>query len=569
MKNKATKIVCVGLTALMATTGLAACKDKKDPFGLTEAQKATMTELVVGVYNGGLGSAWVDELARKFMDMYAEESFETGKKGVYITSIPKKKEYDNHETFIANIKAGSEIADVYINTGDNFKLYEENQVALDMTELIMEDAYDENGEISKNGTTSIADRLLPYFMEANNFGTAENAKYYHLPYEWGIRGFIYDHDLFEAEGWLDYSGYDGTPKTTTEFINLLQRISDKGYWGYTFSKQNASFYWHDYQYGFLAQYEGEKEAMLNLTYDGVATFAPNTFDAATCSTEGITTDPTTGIQSVTITDENAWLLAAQTGKTEYVKFIREVLNSAYYDPQSVSQTFDAAQGSFISSNMPSKTRIAMLFDGEWWENEARNVFETNGKMNPAWAYGERDFRFIPVPQATGGKNEQYSFFINGAGPCFINKATQKADLAKKWVQLMYSNTGCNVILKNTGMTLPMDFKIDAETEDAITPFALSTYKMKTSKDVKVYMANATQPNVNRFATNSTLNMSGYATQMLSSAPRSAENRELAEFSNVVSYFFENPSITAATWNNGMRLYYSKSKWEASYNAYFG
>lgn len=584
-KNNVTKIMCVGLTALMATTSFAACGGGGETSsGLTEAQKANMTELVVGVYNGGLGTTWVDELASKFQTMYAGVEFEPGKKGVYITSVPKKREYDQVDSFINNIKAGAEIADVYINTGDNFEKYVENNVALDMTALINEDVYDANGEISANGTTSIADRLLPYFMTADNFGTTDNPKYYHLPYEWGIHGFIYDRDLLtepyaegsqeslltKADGSYKYTGYEGTPKTTTEFKTLLQEISDKGYYGYTFSKNDAGFYWHDYQYGFLAQYEGEDEAMLNLTYDGVATFAANTFDAATCSEEGITTDPTTGIQSVTITDENAWLLASQTGKTEYVKFIRDILNSSYYDPNVVglTQTFDIAQGSFVTSIMSGKTRIAMLFDGEWWENEARNSFTTLGKMNANWAYGKRDFRFMPIPQAEGGENEKYSFFINGAGPCFINKNTKKADLAKKWVQFMYSNTGCNVILKNTGMTLPMDFTIDAETESQITPFALSTYKLKTSPDVKIYMANATQPDVNPFAVNSTLNMTGYAQQMLSNVPVSAGSTQTGINQNVVKYLVENSPITATTWNNGMKSMYSKEKWQESYNAYF-
>lgn len=586
MSKKMKKLCCIGLTAMVACSTIMAtgCGGASGNSGNSDSQfenryddeaKKEMTQLTVGVYKGGLGYAWAQELAKIFEEKYKDVSFEEGKKGVYVSIQPKKLEYEA-TTLISNMQGGVENADVYIVSGNTMKEYLEGDVALNITSALTENAYDENGEVTftvdangkaiSNGTQSILDRIDPYFADAYNYGTDTAPTYYHLPYEWGIRGFVYDHDLFEEEGWLTYSGYDGVPKTTTEFLDLLGKIEKAGYYGYTMSPNDAGFYTHDYGYAFLAQYEGEDEALLNLTYDGVATFAANTFDAATVAAEGINV-ATDGTQSVTITEANAWLLSQQTGKKEYVNFLRQVINSKYFDPNVIGQTqsFTEAQKSFILS-CTTGTRIAMLFDGEWWENEAKTQFESMGKRNPAYGYGKRDFRFMPVPQAAGGVNEKQSFAITGAGPCFVNKKTQHADLATKWVQMVYSVTGCKTVLKNTGMTLPMDFTMSQEELNGITPFARSTYNIKKSDDIKVYTVSTEQKGVNAFALNGEMVMTGYGRNLSAKAPMA--NGSEANQNNVFTYFLDNLSFTADKWMEGSASLYSKADWTAAYNKYF-
>ena len=129
-----------------------------------------------------------------------------------------------------------------------------------VTSLFMEKVYDEKGEISANGTKSLLDRIDPGIAAAFNYGTKQDPIYYLVPYEWGMKGFIYNHDLFQKKGWLTYSGVGGVPKTTEEFIDLLNKISDAGYIAYTLSLENEQ-YLHEYQYGFLAQYEGRGKSV--------------------------------------------------------------------------------------------------------------------------------------------------------------------------------------------------------------------------------------------------------------------------------------------------------------------
>ncbi len=588
MRTKMKKLFCVSLTAMLAfstvatgcfggggggnsdagTSGLpdSGFNDRYD-----SSQKADRTQLTVGVYDGGLGYAWAQQLAYTFEEKYKDVSFETGKTGVYVSIQNKKLEYEP-DTLIPNLQGNVEKVDVYIVSGSGFEKYLEADVALDMTDVMTEKVYDANGEVAESGTKSIVDRIDPYFVDAYNYGTTAEPKYMHIPYEWGIRGFVYDYDLFEEEGWLTYSGYDGVPKTTAEFIDLLNKINVAGYYGYTMSPGDAGFYVHDYQHGFLAQYEGEEKAMLNLTYDGTATFAAGTFDAATCTAEGITTAED-GTQSVTITDENAWLLSQQAGKNEFVKFLRQIIDEKYFSPtvKGNTQSFTEAQKEFIMSAMPGQTRIAMLFDGEWWENEARTQFNSMNEINTAYGYGKRDFRFMPIPQAEGGVNEKQSFLISGSGPCFINKNTQQAKLAKLWIQMMYSQTGCKTILQNTGMTLPMEDFTMSETELAnLTPFARSTYKIKTSEDIEIYMVSTEQQGLNQFAVNGRLPMSGYGYQLSATTPKSStQATQTITANNVFTYFLDNLGFTAEKWIEGSATLYSKTAWEASYDEYFG
>ena len=595
--KKLTKICSLALTGLMLCSGFVACKgpanDSNGRDDLTDEQKASRTELKVGIYEGGLGKDWIYDFMTAFEEKYKDVSFEAGKKGIYISPESKK---DGYSTLITDITYNRAKQDVYINTGVSFEEYVEKGVALDMTKYVKANVYDANGEVvisgtkgaevtAGGGTQSIMDRLNPYFLKIDNFGTESNPVFYSLPYEWCLHGFIYDYDLLKNENLLKYDGLDGTPETVDEYFELLDALSLKGISTFVCSMSEARWYWNDLQYGFVAQYEGEDRALLNLTFDGEATFSDGTFTADECEAEGVLTRTNAKgekEQYVTITEENAWMLSRQAGKTEYIKFLRKLMSTKYADDSLFGGGlgYRKAQHDFLASANKSEGRIAMLLDGEFWENEARPDFNELGMINKDFAYGKRDFRFMPIPQANGGKNEKPTFFVNGSGPCFINAKTTKADAAGAFVQYLYSNYGANLILKNTSMTLPIDFEILPEVESSITPFALNTYKLKTSDDVNIVMANANQLGVNEFAKylidegNGSVNaliMSGYAGDSLKSkVPASDAQSDANKFvvsNDAPSYFFNNLNITAQKWNDGVKPFYNKTDWTKAWEAF--
>ncbi len=577
MKGK--KFLCMLMATLTVGTAFAGCfggggsgsSDDGTRNDLTSEEKAGKTELKIGVYEGGYGYAWALEVAREFEALYADTSFEEGKEGVFVTVAHKKDEY---LTLPESIDLGIETEDVYIASGSDFKKYMSLGVAQDMTNIMSKPVYDANGEVVVNGTgtQSILDRMNPDIKNLLNRGTEAAPKYYSLPYEWSLYGFVYDYELLGPSNMdiLNYSGYQGTPKTTTEFFDMLDKIADAGYYGYTFSINDAQWYWTSFQHTTLAQYEGEAEAMLNLTLDGVATFDAGTFDAATCTAEGIAVDATTGEQSVTITDQNAWLLAYQNGKTKYVEFARQFINEKYYAPDVVNgqQTFSMAQNKYVSS-LNTGTRIAMIHEGDWWENEAKATLNSMAQRNPNWGYGKRDFRLMPYPQFEGGKEtDKYGFFSSGAGPCFISKRCTKVNVAEKFLQFMYSNTGCNLILKTNGLTLPMDFEIKSEYASSISKFAKSVHDLKQSDEVKIYTAHTEMNGVSDYSRNLANPMTGYG-RFMASKPQTNENKpnEYATSFNPVQYFTNNASLTVETWMNGVARLYNKADWTAAYNKY--
>lgn len=121
-------------------------------------------------------------------------------------------------------------------------------------------------------------------------------------------------------------------------------------------------YWAGISSAYLAQYEGTESAALNYTYKGEYTFRnlpQSTLDVFTdefCAENGITNN-NDGTYTVTITPSNAWLLAYQSGKDSYIKFMRNVIDPEYYDNNRYLQSYDylMAQTTFVLSKLGKKS----------------------------------------------------------------------------------------------------------------------------------------------------------------------------------------------------------------------
>ena len=544
--------------------------DKKFNNRYTKEEKANMTELKVGVYNGGIGYEWAKKMAIEFEEMYKNEHFENGKTGVYINVVAEKEGWEQLNDLLAT---GQETCDIYYLSDHDFKDYVDLDknicLAKDVTDILEEKVYKDNGELAVAGETatkSMLDKQEPYFGWAWNEGTETDPVYYAFPYEYCLKGFIYDHDAIGK--FMDYDGWKGTPKTTDDFIDLLDRISDN-YTGITFAAQDsAATYTHMFQWGFIAQYEGEEGAMLNLTYDGECTFEANSFPADVIAAEKAANrmvENPDGTLTATITEENAYLLSQQTGKKKLAEFVRNILKQEYIDSNiiGVSQTYSEVQKGFLySAADPTKKRIAMIFEGEWWENEARTYFDSMARdIDGKYGYGKRDFRFMPIPQAEGGVNEKYTMLTNGAGHAFVNKNTTVYEAAKKWIQFQHSESSLKLFLKQTGCTLPYDFEMSADDLKQCSPFAASAYEMKNSDEFQILHVNQNQPGISDFARLTTLPMTGYGLKIRS------ENEKGKSIDNLFKYMANNLSFSAQSFMDGMAKIYNRKDWTDAYNAY--
>lgn len=195
----------------------------------------TQTQLYVSNLNFGIGYDWLNKVKRRFETVYAEESFETGKKGIQVI-IDTENQVNGAWLIIPNSSW-----DVYFNENLPFNDYVSQGQLLDISDVVKAPAY---------GETKTIERKLTDDQKASV--TAYDGKYYVLPHYEAYRGLSYnvkvfeDNKLFFAENkdngnggfvvsakdkrslgpngktgvidGVDYSYDDGLPATVDEFF---------------------------------------------------------------------------------------------------------------------------------------------------------------------------------------------------------------------------------------------------------------------------------------------------------------------------------------------------------------
>lgn len=553
--------------------GLSGCKTEEDP----KKMYADRTWLSVGVYDGGVGTQWIKNLKAEFEETYKDVHFEEGKTGVYIDVIPKKLPYER-DTLIANLQAGNETADIYYTANhDNYTFYRSG-VCADIDDMMKAKAYDDNGAlavavdpetgaVAYNGTKAIVDKTDDYYVESFK---QSDGKYYSLPFEDSIIGFVYDHELFIDNGWLHENG-DGEvtdyPKTMNQFFALLDKIVNAGCIPFTYSPSDASFYTSCIVSAIAAQYEGLETYAIHSNYGGEVgtsyTFPAGTYTQAECSANGLTYNESDGTATGTINYQNAYLLSQMAGTQKAIEFVERLFgsNKKYLDPdlEQATQSFSETQKSFINSAKASeqgrKRAIAMIIEGEWWENEARQHFNNMETVfGKNYAYGKRDFRFMPLPGPDGSaESKSVIWSFGGGSTCFVNKKTEKKALAELWLQYSLSESALEAFTVTTGVVQGFKFDLSDEQKAQMTPFARNVYEIKRESDTvligrdshKCELArNMDAPLEERFTVNG------------------------LDYSNLFNTF-KNNNFTAAQIKQGMKTYYSKEKWTTAYNDFMG
>ena len=171
-KSLCLTLSCALLSSLVLPT-MAGCDRAENVNNrFTEEEKKNMTQLIVGVYDGGFGTGWADTIAVEFEKKFADYSFEPNKTGVYVDVQGKKSGYDPN-TLKANIKGGVEIADIYY-TSSYIDSFINDDIMYDITGVYKEKVYDDKGNyVGENGTKSLLDRTDEYYVDAYNLGTEQ------------------------------------------------------------------------------------------------------------------------------------------------------------------------------------------------------------------------------------------------------------------------------------------------------------------------------------------------------------------------------------------------------------
>ena len=462
----------------------------------------TKTQLYIGNFNGGFGSAWLESAKEYFEETYKGVSFENGKKGVQIHIKNEKLDYMGR-----NLKGKvlSKEEDIFFAEEINYYEYFTANEMLDISDVVTSSM----SEFNETGT--IEDKLSKEQKEFLKY----NGSYYALPHYSTFMGISYDVKLFEEKGYyLDETGHctdgekslgrdgvvswdDGLPVTYEEFFELCEVILGDG--NIPLSWSNHKGYLCSLLTSLYAAEQGYDQYMLNYTFDGLATGLYAGEDEA-----GIK------VKTETITSANRNLLYSHVGRLRALEFYQSIIDGLYYYDKSggVNQGTGNNQLDYLKSGFSSGTKkIAMIIEGNWWENEA----QINGLYDEVAVYGanakreNRKFAFMPLPTYT--EKQERVLVDTGRVYCFANgrlaNEPGKAELAKMFIKYLYSDEQLQLFTSLSGGIKAVKYSMSDEQINNLPTFAKSVWNIY--KDSKVaYMVSGSKEFIDGYGEYTTL-----------------------------------------------------------------
>ena len=502
-------ISCLLALGMVAASGLAACGGgKKD-----DGDVAGMTTIRVGTYNGGLGMDWLRDAAARFEEKYKDKSFKDGETGVAVKVV---------ESQAGDMLASRSLdRDVYLTEAvDYYYLQTQGKLA----------------DISDVATTSLSaygeEKTIASKLDGalNDFLTAKDGKYYAIPFYEGFYGFIYDADMFEANGWFfDEAGSftsknkskgidgkegtydDGLPKTYAQFKKLIDEIRKDSVTPFVYSTESMVYFINTLA-NYWADYEGKEKMQRNWSLEGDINVVSG-FDS-----EG---NPT--VESKTITSADMRELQKQPGKFHALKFLKEVIMSNGQNYVSATD-FKAAQLQLIQSCLDGENQegaVAMIIDGSWFENEAElsQTFELVAGLDMREDIGGKDYKktrklaFMPIPMVDESETTMNSGSKNADGShrqtlvsandsfCFINAGTTgaKLEVSKEFLKFLHTDAELGKFTERTSITRPYTYTLADSAKEGMSYFGKTLMEMKESSDIvypyssnSTYVANSAQ-----------------------------------------------------------------------------
>lgn len=412
------------------------------------------TQLYIGNYSGGVGTKWLDEAIERFQAKYGEKCFEPGtnKKGAQII-VDHNKSFDGI-SLVTTIQSDNH--DLYFT--QNFDYYGQAKSGriLDISDLVKDKVCAEDDKT-----------ILSKMYEADKSSMSIDGKYYGLPHYEITNGLTYDAGLFKSKKLyfsdeMDSDGMrkfvttkdsklscgpdgkygtydDGLPSSIKEFEKLIDKMTMVGRCiPFVFTGQ-SSHYTNMLVYSLFHNYIGA---------DGVN--ALYNFDSNGKNIEIV--DSVSGSNVKThneiITPQNAYKLRESAGLYYALSFAEKAFSDKkYYSTTEVSSNINAME-TFLFSGLDGKNYTAMIIEGNYWYNEAKDfgIFDRLQK-NYANTYTQKDFKFMPLPRQYAGtvsENEGKSPVVLDCYESFAvinaNIDNSKINLAKEFLSFLYSDS---------------------------------------------------------------------------------------------------------------------------------
>ncbi len=475
MKNRTLLLLCVSSLGLSLFASACAGRKKKGD----DDEDPTKANIAVATLDKGIGTAWLENAAREFEELYKDSTnFQEGRKGVKV-SIKGSTQYDGNY-----IETSSLNHDIYFTEGIAYRELSREGKFLEITNIVNEKltAYGDDRTIMEKIDPTLAD-----YLTVNN-------KVYGIPFYDSFYGMVYDVDLWnEQKLYLSKAGQfvnkngdltlgtdnqagtmdDGLPATYAEFDKLIKKMLDKNIIPFIASERGIE-YTANYLFNVFADYEGVENMKLTLTLNGTASDLVDTIaDDGTITYKAVTT----------ITDDNGYELQRQVGRYKTLKFFNDVLVS---NPENYNRKLEAshtgAQTSFINGHQLGKP-IGMLVEGSWWENEAKNAFKTYEEN-----YGERhNYAIMPIPFADEAKaeacNYKHTYLSLSQSFGVVSNSSKNKDLALEFMKFLHSDKMLSKFTRDTSITRPLNYEISEEDQANLTTYAKSLINLKKTANV--------------------------------------------------------------------------------------
>lgn len=538
----------LSVSCLLAVT---ACGGGGPSIGLetsSEELDETKTYLNIGNYNGGLGYAWLREVADNYQAQNPDVivKINNDKDGLQENVLTEKiEEYGN---------------DLYFINGFDYNNLVNKGLAEDVTDVVNAPAEGETRTIASKIDSTLA----------SCYKTDDN-KYYALPFHVDVFGSVYDVDLFDEFGfYFDANGNligedgekanlsagpngiagdhdDGLPATYDQWKELLAEIKAYSMVPYIWTGE-YEFYRYRWLTAAWADYEGKEAFDLNMSFNGQYTFPGES-------------------QPTTIDLTNAYRLQEQPGKKYALDMAEHIVRNGYY----VTTSFDSvnthtmAQQEFLLSVEKSQLagdnkRVAMIFEGAWWENEARAFFDTmaNDYENPAYAYGTRKFGFMPMPKAEGSAEGTTLISSTSNSIVFVAACSEKKELAKDFFRFAHSDESLRIFSRVTGSIRPFDYELTAEDKAQMTHFGKNMWEIYRSPNTAISHVTLYTNDVFTLETS----YLGSANWWWGSTIGGSK------FQDAFYEMSQDSTLNAAKYYEGLKVTYSKSEWDKKMSSYY-
>ena len=518
----------------------------------------TKTQLIVSNYNGGYGEDWLYVLRDRFEAAYANTSFEEGKMGVELVIHSDKNGYSSTDLYN---KMSITTDEIFFSEYIYYMDYVSAGYVLDITDIVT--------AVNTDGKTiqSKIDADYNRFIETDG-------KYYALPHYASFAGIAYDIDLFDAKklyfaknGAPSESGYtgtlaytnlagersagpdgtygtddDGLPATYDEFFALCGYMQTRGITPIAWNGQYNTTYIKQFLACLTADYEGAEQTLLNFTFDGTAT------NLGTISGGQFVEDATDTV----ITLENGYEIYRTAGRYYALSFLEQILDGSYYADCGFDggASHSSTQTEFLRSSQKGEP-IAMLIEGVWWENEAKDTFTMmESRYGEEYSRANRRLGFMAFPKATADKvGEGVTLLDANYSMAFINSKIPESKIyaAKTFLQFCYTDESLQEFTKVTGLPKALNYDMPEGVEFK-SVYAEQVWNLYRNADVVYPVAS------------NKIFLSGHsAFTLINTFVTATENSALKALYDGVSAtkFFE-----------GIVSLKNKEQWERNYSKYF-